>query len=211
VACAGRRGLHLAKNWNVSGTYFEACNCDVVCPCVFLGPPTTGTCGVLFGWHIEKGRAGVETLDGLNVALAVDSPGHMTQVKWDVALYVDEKSTRAQRDALTRIFAGQAGGEPAALGPLVGKVLGVKPVRIEYETRGKQRKLRIPRVAEMEIEAIEGQGGKEVTLENVPLTAVPNQKAVVARSKKLSYHDHGLNWEFTNKNGFYSPFSYRGP
>jgi len=201
----------LSETWHLSGSYFEACNCDVACPCVFLSAPTTGECTLLLAWHIDKGASGSVPLDGLNVALAVYSPGQMTKVKWDVALYIDEKAAQAQRDALTRIFGGQAGGEPAALGPFVGKVLGVKAVRIDFEARGKQRRLRIPQLASMEIQAIEGQGGKEVTLENPPLIAVPGQTVVVAKSKQLSYHDHGFSWEVTEKNGYYSPFAFRGP
>jgi hypothetical protein len=165
----------------------------------------------MLAWHIAKGSMGDNSLDGFNVALAAFAPGHMLKVKWDVALYIDERATPAQRDALTKIFAGQAGGEPAALGPLVGRVLGVKAVPIEFKAEGKRRSLRIPKIAEMEIEAIKGQGDADVTLENIPLTAVPNQKAVVAKSKKLSYHDHGLSWEIGDRNGFYSPFAFKGP
>lgn len=201
----------MATNWNVSGSYFEACNCNVACPCVFMSAPTMGECGVLIAWHIEKGTYGNVPLDGLNVVLAAHSPGHMLQTKWEVALYLDEKATKPQQEALGTIYGGQAGGEPAALGPLVGKVLGAKAVKIEYSARGKHRSLRIPELAEMEVDAIEGQGGKEVILSNVPLTAVPNEPTVVAKSKRLSYHDHGFDWEFTEKNGFYSPFSFKGP
>ena len=195
----------------MTGTYFEACNCDVGCPCVFTSDPTDGNCTVLLAWHVDKGKHGDQSLDGLNVALAAYTPGNMLKTKWDVALYIDEKAHPAQRDALTKIFGGQEGGEPAALGPLIGKVLAVKPVPITYQAKGKERSMRIPNIAEMEIAAIDGQGGKLVTLENEPLTAVPNQTAVVARSKKLSYHDHGMNWDITGKNGFYSPFSFKGP
>jgi len=201
----------MAAAWNLSGNYFEACNCDVACPCVFTSAPTTGECGVLLAWHIDRGRYGDVALDGLNVALAAHSPGPMLTTKWDVALYLDERASAAQRDALGAIFGGQAGGEPAALGPFVGKVLGVKAAKIEYEAQGKRRRLRIPSVAEMEIAALEGQGGKDVTLAQVPFTAVPNQTTVVAKSKKLSLHDHGWAWEVTDKNGFYSPFSFKGP
>ncbi len=165
----------------------------------------------LLAWHIDKGKYGDVRLDGLNTALAAYSPGNMLKVKWDVALYVDEKANSAQQDALTKIFGGQVGGEPAALGPLVGKVLGVKPVLITYQVKGKERSMKIPNIAEMEIAALEGHGGKLVTLENLPLTAVPNQTAVVGKSKKLSFHDHGMNWDITGKNGFYSPFTFKGP
>jgi hypothetical protein len=201
----------MPSKWNATGTYFEACNCNVGCPCVFTSDPTEGHCTVLLAWHVETGRHGDLSLDGMNVALAAYTPGNMLKTKWDVALYIDEKANPAQRDALTKIFAGQVGGEPAALGPLVGKVLGVKPVSITYQAKGKERSMRIPNIAEMEIAAIEGQGGKLVTIENEPLTAVPNQTTTVARSKKLIYHDHGMNWDITGKNGYYSPFSFKGP
>ena len=145
------------------------------------------------------------------MVLAAFAPGHMLQVKWDIALYLDEKATSGQREALTTIYAGKAGGEPAALGPLVGRVLGVKPVRIDFIVRGKERSLRKPGIAEMEISALDGAGGREVTLENLPFTAVPNQTAVVAKSKKLSFHDHGMDWIVSGKNGFYMPFAFKGP
>lgn len=201
----------MASKWALSGSYFEACNCEVACPCVFTSAPTEEECTVLLAWHIDKGKYGDVALDGLNVALAIFAPGHMLQVKWDIALYLDEKASSQQREALTTIYGGKAGGEPAALGPLVGKVLGVKPARIEFIVKGKERSLRMPGIAEMEISALEGAGGKEVTLENIPLTAVPNQITIVAKSKKLSFHDHGWNWNVSGKNGFYSPFAFKGP
>ena len=34
----------MSQKWNVAGTYFEACNCNVACPYVFLSPPTEGEC-----------------------------------------------------------------------------------------------------------------------------------------------------------------------
>ena len=201
----------MAANWSLAGSYFEACNCEVACPCVFLSAPSHGDCTVLLAWHIEQGRFGETPVDGLNVALAIHAPGHMLQTKWDVALYLDERANEGQRQALTQVFGGQAGGEPAALAPFIGKVLGVKAVRIDFEAKGRHRSLRIPGIAEMEIEGLAGQGGRDVTLENIPLTAVPNQTAVVAKSKRLSFHDHGQSWDVSDKNGFYSPFSFKGP
>jgi hypothetical protein len=92
----------------------------------------------LVAWHIEQGRFGQIDLDGLNAVLAVYSPaGRMLEVKWKVALYVDERATQDQRDALTQIFSGQAGGHLAGVAPLIGEVLGVKAAPIEY--RAEQR------------------------------------------------------------------------
>jgi hypothetical protein len=124
-------------------------------------------------------------------------------------LYVDERADAGQQDALTKIFSGAAGGHLAALGPLIGEVLGVRSAAIDYRADGKHRSLTIPHVADMEIEALAGQGGEDVTLSNIPFTAVPGYPAVVCQSKRLSFHDHGFDVEISNKNGFYSPFSYQ--
>jgi hypothetical protein len=195
-------------SWKIEGTYFESCNCEAACPCVFLSEPTEGECGVMIAWHIDKGKFDDVTLDGLNVAFAVRSPGHMAQVKWDAAVYLDARANPKQKDALTKIFAGQAGGHPERLASHVGKILGVASVPIAYAAEGKRRSLTIPKIAEMTIEAIEGQGGAEVTVSNHPLCIAPGQPAVTARSKKLSYKDHGMSWELSGKTGFFSPFQY---
>jgi len=195
--------------WKVAGTYFEACNCEAACPCVFTSPPTDGECNALVGWHIDQGSFANPRLDGLNVALFAHAPGHMLQTKWKVALYVDEKADASQQDALTKIFSGAAGGHLAALGPLVGEVLGVRSAAIDYRANGKHRSLTIPHLAEMEIEALAGQNGEEVTLSKVPFTVVPDYPAVGCHSKRLSFHDHGFDLEISKKNGFYSPFNYQ--
>src|SRR5713226_8766328 len=163
----------MANKWNLAGSYFESCNCEVACPCVFTSPPTTGECTVLIAWHIESGKYGGTSLNGLDVALAIYSPGHMLKVKWDAVLYLDDKATQAQRDALTTIFAGKAGGPPAALAPFIGKVLGVKPVHIDFQAEGKQRSLNMPGIGEMDITALEGAGGRDIMIENSLLRLSP--------------------------------------
>ena len=67
----------MADPWKLKGTYFEACNCEVACPCVMLGPPSTGECTVLVAWHIDSGAFGKTNLDGLNIVLAAHAPGHI--------------------------------------------------------------------------------------------------------------------------------------
>jgi hypothetical protein len=200
----------MPDQWSLTGSYFESCNCNAACPCVFLSPPTEGECTVLIAWHIEKGNFGDVRVDGLNAVLAAHSPGHMLQVKWRVALYLDDRSSNEQRDVLTRIFGGQAGGHFANLAACVGELLGVKAVPVDYRAEGRRRSLSIRGVADMEIEALPGQNGGEATVAGMPFCVVPGIPAVVAKSKRLSFHDRGLDWEITDKNGFYSPFAYQG-
>ena len=198
----------MPTSWKVAGSYFEACNCDVACPCVFLSPPTSGECTVLLAWHIDHGQFGEISLDEFNTALAAYSPGHMLETKWKVALYVDERANQGQRDALTQIFSGQAGGHLAGLVPLIGEVLGVKAAAMEYRSEGKRRSMRLGDFADAEIEGLSGQDGGDVTITSHPFAPVPGFAAVVAKSKQMRFNDHGLKWEVSNKNGFFSPFAY---
>lgn len=201
----------MAGTWHLAGSYFESCNCDTLCPCIMLSPPTRGECAALVGWHIAKGASGEVDLGDLNVAMAVHSPGPMYEVQWRVALYLDARATDAQREALTRIFAGQAGGHFATLVQHVGEVLGVRSVPIDYRVEGRRRTLSIAGVAETALAPIEGQGGQEVTFSNHPLAVAPGFPAVVARSERLALKDYDFDWQLSNNNAFYSDFAYQGP
>jgi len=197
------------SSWQVEGTYFEACNCTSMCPCVLLGSPTEGNCTVLLAWHVDSGRYGDVALDGCNAVMLGYTPGHMMTTKWKVALYLDDTASGEQQQALGAIFSGQAGGPLGALAPLVGEVMGVRPAPITFTAEGNTRSLRVGDLLAMDIAGIEGQGGKLVTVENVPFTPVPGVPAVVAKSSALSIHDHGFDLEMSERNGFYSPFTYQ--
>lgn len=194
--------------WNVKGNYFESCNCEAACPCLFLSPPTEDDCTLLVGWHIDQGEFEGTNLDGLNVALAVYSPGHMAEVPWQVALYLDDRASERQSEALAAIFSGQAGGHPARLAGHIGEVLGAGPASIEFETAGKRTSMKVAGIAEVAIAAAAGQGDAEITVTNHPLAIAPGFDGVVSRSERLTYDDHGMHWELTEKNGLYSPFEY---
>lgn len=196
--------------WSLKGTYLETCNCATACPCVFLSDPTEGECGALVGWHIDRGHDGEVSLDGLNVAFAVYSPGNMATTQWKIAVYLDDRANASQRESLTRIFGGQAGGHPAALAVHAGEVLGVEAVPMAFRQDGKRFTLTVGKVGAADIEPIEGQGGGGVSISGHPLAVAPGFAATVAKSREMSYRGHGMNWSERGKNAFFSPFSYQG-
>ena len=201
----------MSDQWKISGLYFENCNCRILCPCLFLGDPSEGDCTTVSAWHIEKGNYTDSTLDGLNVVMVIYSPGNMGQGDWKVALYLDETANRLQKDALTQIYTGNAGGHPAVLASFVGEVLGIRSLPIEFQAQGKRRVLLVPDIIESDIEAIAGEDGAEVTFGNTPLCITPGQTSVVAESKRLSFRNHGKQLDTSNRYGSYSPFTYQGP
>lgn len=196
-------------NWKLQGSYFETCNCETACPCVWLQSPTEGDCKLLVAWHIEHGNFAKQTLDNLNVALACYAPGDMKEGNWQAALYVDERADDAQLDAITQIFSGQQDGHLAILMSFVSEVLGIKKVKIDYKEDGNKRFMSIPGIAQAEIESIQGITGHESSISNPPLCVVSSHPSIVAKSSQYQYQDFDKNWQFTDRNGYYSPFTYQ--
>jgi len=154
--------------------------------------------------HIRSGTYGGVTLDGLNVVLAVSTPGPMASGNWKAALYVDRRGTSEQHRALEAIFTGAAGGPMAAVAPLVGEVLGVSPATITYESSGLKRRVSVDGTMDISVEGIPGVDGKSaMMLENAPHFC--NSSLAIARGTASRYADHGMRWELSGKNGHYAP------
>ncbi|MCA8926577.1 MAG: DUF1326 domain-containing protein [Alphaproteobacteria bacterium] len=195
-------------NWSAKGTYIEACDCEAVCPCIFLSPPTGESCTVLVGWHVDEGQFDGTDIAGLNAALLAHSPGPMMEGNWKVALYTDERASEAQSQALAGIFSGQAGGHLSALGPLIGEVLGVRAAKIGFSGSDKQFSVSVDGVGSVEMTVLAGQGGGPVKVSGHPLAIAPGEPATIARSDKLTVNDHGLSLDVSGRSAQFSPFAY---
>ena len=109
--------------WQLTGEYFENCNCDVVCPCFassvvpLTSRPSRGACDVALIFHIDKGTYGDLALDGLNVVVIVHTPGPMADGNWTAAAYIDYRADDQLTAALGAIFTGAEGGPIAAFCP----------------------------------------------------------------------------------------------
>jgi len=194
--------------WSLKGVCAEVCTCEAACPCIFLSPPTEGECiGVVF-WRIDQGHDGDVRLDGLNVALGLHSPGRMADGGWRVALYLDERADGRQQESLKRIYAGEAGGHPANLAPLIKEVLGVASLPITFEKNGGGWHVAVGTVAEGRFAAIEGQDGEPVTIQGHPLAVAPGHPVTAARSTRFRYGDLGLTRDVSDRNAVVSGFSY---
>ena len=198
--------------WKISGDYFEACSCDSVCPCPTSGlaaRPTKGSCDAGLVFHVERGAHGPTTLDGLNFAVLLHTPGAMIAGNWTVGVIVDERATGAQREALVAIASGQGGGPIGALGPLVGKVAGVEAKAIRIERDGMRRSGSIPGVLDLAVEGIPGASPAEpIYLDNVGHPAA--SRLALAKASRSHMHAFGIDWDDTSgkNNAHFAPFSW---
>jgi hypothetical protein len=123
-----------------------------------------------------------------------------------VAIYVDERADQSQQAAIQAIFSGAAGGTMGAFAPLVGEVLGVKSVPINYRVDGKRRSVDIPGIIEMAVRPVASAMGEDA--EMVAKNAHPfNPEGVVMAVGEAgsAWSDYGMRWDNSGKNGHYAP------
>jgi hypothetical protein len=202
-------------SWNISGQYFETCSCDFVCPCI-LGQmatrPTKGSCTFAMAMHIDRGTFGSVALEGIPFIVLGYTPEEMGKGNWSVGLLIDKRASAEQRDAITAIASGQAGGPMAPLSGLIGKFLGVESAAIRIDRAGLTFTVKAGDLLEM---AAEGQRGidpnstEPMFLDN---TGHPvSTRLALAHASKSHLHALGLAWDDDSgkNNGHFAPFAWR--
>src|SRR6476646_11833053 len=119
--------------WNLAGSYFETCSCDVVCPCtasLALGA-TKDHCKATLVFNVKRGEVEGVDVSGLTVAAIAETPKVMSDGGWRLGVFIDSAASDEQAEKLGGVFSGALGGPMAALGPLVGENLGVARASIE--------------------------------------------------------------------------------
>jgi hypothetical protein len=202
------------KKWQLSGDYFENCNCNVVCPCLvstsapLTARPSQGVCDVALVFHIDRGNYDSVSLDGLNVAVIAHTPGPMADGNWTLAAYIDERADDPQTAALGAICGGGEGGPMAAFAPLVGTHLGAKKIAINYAINGKVRSAEIPGILRMAVEQLPTMHPSGEIWAAIGHPVAPDKMALAVGSSGSTFADHGMRWDNSGRNGHYAPISW---
>jgi hypothetical protein len=142
--------------WNVKGSYFETCSCDLFCPCniSFDHGATYDYCRVTLVFDITEGEVDGTDVGGLKVAAVADTPKVMTEGNWKMGVFIDENASDEQMEKLLGVFTGQLGGPMAGLAPLIGEVLGVERASIEIHEEGHSHSVKIGDAVDFEVEDV---------------------------------------------------------
>lgn len=119
----------------VSGTYVEARTAEVFAGgCIMNSEAETMGRQAVLAWRVDQGRVGGVAIDGLSVVAALSGTHNLgmremggespTEVK--ALVYVDQRASAAQRDALVSMAR-------RAIGDLAVRVVGVQAVPIAFE------------------------------------------------------------------------------
>jgi hypothetical protein len=163
-------------------------------------------------FHVERGTYGSLSLDGLGFIVLGFTPEAMGKGNWSVGVIADERATTDQRDAITSIVSGGAGGPMAALSGLVGKFLGVESAPIRFDRQGVQWSVKAGSLVDMAAEGAKGinpAATEPLYLDNTGHPAA--DRFALARASKSHVHALGLAWDEVNghNNGQYAPFAWR--
>jgi hypothetical protein len=196
-------------NWRVVGSYFEACNCEAVCPCRRHGSKkggrsTYGNCDFALSWLVGDGDYGGLDLSGRQVVLAGSYDDDETGSPWRVALYIDDLATPAQHDALAAMFLGRAGGTTLRnFASLIGDVYAIRAAKIVLNHAPRRESMRVAdfvRVAALRPAVVEGPVSCGISGHDHPGTELV--------TGDFQVNDLALRWEVTGRCGFATRFAY---
>jgi hypothetical protein len=191
--------------WNLEGTYFETCSCEVVCPCtasLSLGADYD-RCRVTLVFNITQGEVEGTDVSGLKVAAIADTPKVMSEGNWRLGVFIDAAASDAQAEKLGAVFGGQLGGPMQALGPLVSENLGVERAAIEIGEEGLRHNVKIGDGIDFEIEDVVPFGVESG--ESARLTGIFHPVAselTIAKATRSRINAFGI--EYEGKAGFSS-------
>lgn len=203
--------LNPEKKWRARGLLFENCNCQVVCPghVSFKQLCTHERCLGHWSIHIEEGEFGGVSLDDLNVVILYNGPQQMFSGGWTEMLYIDERGSAAQRQAVENILTGKAGGPWVVLSRFVSKRLETRFLPIHFEDQGRRKKMWVEGLFDTSVESIKGRDrDREVLFENMFNQIHAPTQIIASGSTRNAGAEFPLSMAGTH--ALYSRFSWAG-
>ncbi len=194
--------------YHLEGRLLEVCNCRVLCPCWIGEDPDFGTCDTIVSWHFDKGKINGVDVAGHTIAVVAHLPGNILKGNWRVAVYLDEKVTPQQEEAILGVWTGKLGGPVAELAKLIGEVVSVEKVPIQFDVQGGKGTLKVGNVGYAELEPYQGATGKTTTLQDTVFSTVPGAPVFVGKSPHYRSKNEklGIDLDIRDHNALQSTF-----
>lgn len=191
-------------SWRIKAKYYEACNCDLGCPCNMSGFPTQGFCEGSVGFQVIEGEREGVNLAGAKVAGAVMWPGAIHEGNGKMAVFID--ATEEQREALLPILTAEDPGLPwEILAATISEIHGPFFTKIEITDKGTDSHVRVADKFDVKME----------TFKN-PVTGAPHEVHTflpdgfiwkdgrICTTSINKLNADGLSFDHAGKNAYYS-------
>ena len=188
--------------YDLRGSLLEACSCGVLCPCWVGEDPDMGTCDAFLCYHFDTGTIRGVDVSGLSYAAVAHIPGNVLQGDWQVAIFIDDRASDEQMQALVDAFTGKLGGPLADLAQLIGDVKVIERAPIEHSLVEGTGKVVIGDFLEAHMEPYRGPEGDVTTLRDSIFSTVPGSPAWVSKATvhRVNLPRLGLEWQFEGRN-----------
>ncbi|MFQ5946132.1 MAG: DUF1326 domain-containing protein [Anaerolineae bacterium] len=197
-------------NYEVEGSLLEACSCGAPCPCWIGEDPDHGTCDSFLAYRINKGSIRGVDVGGVAFALVAHIPGNVLKGNWKVAVYMSDKATPGQKQAVLDAWTGKFGGPLADLAQLVGEVCGVHDAPVDFRLEKGKGTLKVGQAVDAELVPYTDAKGNTTTISNTIFSTIPGSPAYVAKATrhKVNIPEHGMQWTFENRNAIQGDFRF---
>lgn len=196
--------------WDLSGTFYENCSCDAICPCTWSNMARVAThddCRAALMFDIDEGAIDGVDVAGTTCVMVAQTPASMPEGNWRVGLVVSDHATDEQVDALTKVFSGSAGGPPAGLAPLIGEFLGVEKLPVSISHDGGRHHVTIGEAIDYQLTKQVSPDGDQVQLSNIAVH--PGGPTLdVAVVDAVSADAFGITWSGDGLSGFSNSFTW---
>lgn len=197
-------------SYTLEGQLLEVCTCKVLCPCWIGEDPDNGTCDGTLAWKVEKGDINGVDVSGLTICVLAHIPGNILEGNWRAVVYVDDRASPEQKQALLDVWTGKLGGPIADLVQLIGEVVAVKDMPFTVEVTDGKGKLVVGDEIYAEMEPFTGATGKATTLHDTVFTTIPGSPAYVSKAPKYRAKNAelGLDIDLTGHNAVQGSFRF---
>ena len=168
--------------YKLEGRVSEVCDCKAICPCWVGEDPDNGTCDGLLAWHFDSGNIDGVDVSGLTISVLSHIPGNALDGNWKSAIYVDDKATDEQHEAILAVYTGKKGGPVADLAQLMGEVVSVEKVPIEFSIDKGKGFLRVGSDISAELEPFQGATGGTTALIDTTFSSIPGSPEYLGKA-----------------------------
>lgn len=196
--------------YHLEGRLLEVCDCRVLCPCWIGEDPDNGTCKTIVGWHFDKGDIEGVDVGGTTIVAIAFLPGNILKGNWRAAIYISDSASKAQEDALLKVYTGKLGGPVADLVSLIGEVVSVERAPITFDVHGGSGTIKIGDVAYAELEPYVGATGGKTTLIDTVFSTVAGAPVFVGKAPRYWSKNPalGIDVDLSGHNALQSTFQF---
>ena len=197
--------------YHLEGRLLEVCNCRVLCPCWIGEDPDFGTCDTIIAWRFDKGTVNGVDVSDRTIAMLAHVPGNILQGNWKAAVFLDQRVSAAQEEALLGVYTGKLGGPVAELAKLVGEVVSVQKVPITFDVQGGHGTIKLGDAGYAELEPYRSASGATTTLQDTVFSTVPGAPVFVGKSPKYKakVDKLGIDVDLSGHNALQSTFVFQ--